>query len=446
MLNITGLDANFLQMIILPFIGVGLMGVIFFVFFREITDNDALAALGTILLYSHGDFLYVSLRGSHEKITWPLAAVSIFLLLRSIRSVRSPQVFATCVVLFYVAVFALASTNFFFSSSFILALGLSLLFASAWLRITRRKGLSRHTEGFVYRYLLLLGASLAVLAIVIFYAYPPAKYSLLTLNTLQEQLLALFLSYEPQHNPYEIVSYGWVSRQLYFWLTIINYVLLVTSGLTLLDMLVKRKFHEPRHFMVALFYVSFSVQLFLGAIADFTGLLGANMQLRLLPTFILFAIALTLIGLQQLLQTGRRARFFVLAAIPLLLAIFSFNALLKATNEPLVSNYWFFFTPQERAGMEWANANLRNSSIWLDQDYIRLHSLWYQIFDSYSTTNWPDSGIADTSTRMFLVSSANRQLSVRQQRPLPIDPDALRIYDNGAAELYRLRAVTPFQK
>ncbi len=43
-------------------------------------------------------------------------------------------------------------------------------------------------------------------------------------------------------------------------------------------------------------------------------------------------------------------------------------SLLKATAEPLLSNYWTFYTPAERAALAWAERALSGRNLWTGMD------------------------------------------------------------------------------
>jgi hypothetical protein len=128
-----------------------------------------------------------------------------------------------------------------------------------------------------------------------------------------------------------------------------------------------------------------------------------------------------------------------------IIVILGVLAVIKATNEPFLSNKWVFYRDNEITAMRWADDHLRQSQIWTEFDE--------RLFTAYITNHGPSQNrnafvrqkVKET-TRVFLISDITRSRSSRLETPLPTPPDALRIYDNGEAELYRLRPQTPNQR
>ncbi|KAB8139841.1 hypothetical protein F8S13_26420 [Chloroflexia bacterium SDU3-3] len=440
----SGISVADLQYRILPVLGMSLWSSVLFLFFRECTGSAPFAALGTILLYSHPDFLYVSLRGSHEKMTWPLVALALIFFLSSLRA-KDVWQSALYVVLFYLSALALMTTNFFFASSFVIAILTSLVIGLVAARWIIRQEQGRQIARQLQRYIYVIASLSVLLVLVLFYIYPPAQDSLQTMKSLQEKIASLIFGESTRHNPYAIVSFGWVSRWAYLGLTSINYLLIITSLIGLF-VVVRNAIYRPTIVVITLFYLSFSLLFFCALVADLTGSIGANLQLRIMPAYMLFTVAMTLLAFQWLYEQIGVVRRVAAFAMPVLLVFFSINALLKSTNEPALSNYWIFYLPSEQQGLAWSDQHLRGQPIWMDFDAVRLAPLWRQEFSESTQGNRADTGEPEPITRTFFVSQPVRLWGARLGQALPVPADALRIYDNGEAELYHLRPLTPYQR
>ncbi len=130
--------------------------------------------VATLLLLLQGDLLFVTLRGSHEKLTWPLMMVALFLLYRSSAKPEKLSVFATYVGLFYLTMYALVATSAFFSSTLIAAITLSLVLGLAidkW--PFGKKTEPRHSH--FQRLSLVSASSIILLYLSVIYVYVPGR-------------------------------------------------------------------------------------------------------------------------------------------------------------------------------------------------------------------------------------------------------------------------------
>ena len=98
-LAVTGIDTAFLQQIIFPF-AILLLAIPACILLYEITGSRSSAVLGSILLFTQPEFLFVVLRGSHEKFGRLFMILALFLLFRSFKSQGKLRLFATYVGLF----------------------------------------------------------------------------------------------------------------------------------------------------------------------------------------------------------------------------------------------------------------------------------------------------------------------------------------------------------
>ena len=127
-----------------------------------------------------------------------------------------------------------------------------------------------------------------------------------------------------------------------------------------------------------------------------------------------------------------------LAGILFCISIFS---VLKATNEPLLSNKWNFYHPAEIIALTWADTHIQNGEIWTEYDERIQVAYVTEIGDTTNVINT----FVTPATRDMLLSPIIRFRSNRFRQPLPIPPDSLRVYDNGITQVFHLRPRTPYQ-
>ena len=97
--------------------------------------------------------------------------------------------------------------------------------------------------------------------------------------------------------------------------------------------------------------------------------------------------------------------------------------------------------PDELLALQWGDAHLQHSALWTEFDE-RLAAAYLTAVGG-SKSIFTDK--VTLTTRDMLSSDITRLRSERIDRPLPIPPDAFEVYDNGQAQLYHLRPLTPFQ-
>jgi hypothetical protein len=447
-LSLTGLSATQLQSLVYPFISV--LGVVIcgLTFYSLVGGDFRLAALSTLLLLLQPDVLFVLLRGSHEKLDWPLMMTALSLLYLSLgRSSRRQLVF---LLLFYLVVFAQIATNAFFASTFLAATSLGLLLGVGMQWAMQRR--FRLPGGSLRRllYVSLSGGILLYLSMV--YVYPLALANLRLLRSIVEQVSALFLSFEVASQPYEYISFGWISQPVYFGLTAFTWLLIAVSMAVWVGRGV-RIFtgREPlglQYNLDWLLYAGFALQVAASIVVDFSGALSSNLQLRVFPGFTVLASALLARAVWQLagrLRFPGREALLAAALLGLLAGWFGVAALLKASNEPGLSNKWTFYATDEVAAVEWANRRLEDTVLWTGIDER------IRVGYSFTHTGQPAPGIQLVATTFkdtypYALISVREQLrAVRVGTSMPAVLDWLRLYDNGNVQLYHKRPMTPFQ-
>jgi hypothetical protein len=138
----------------------------------------------------------------------------------------------------------------------------------------------------------------------------------------------------------------------------------------------------------------------------------------------------------------RPARRLVYGALAVLLAFLGIVAVIKATNEPSLSNKWTFYTPAEFTALEWSRRHnpAAVTGAGFDGRLSAALDVCCERGEEVRAFPWL------TNARTYLISDVIRARGLRLAAPLPIEGDSLRVYDNGAAEIYRLRPRSPYQK
>lgn len=448
LLAFTGLTVPTLLQLVYPMISASLV-VIAWPLYREFTGSGRGATLATLLLFVQPDFLFVVLRGSHERVLRGLLLLSLWLLLRSIRYGDRPRRYAAYALLFHVSVYGLIATNALFGSSWVLAVSVALVgsYLAAFLGPgVREVSLSTHR-----RLLYVPVAGTLLLSVFLGYIYPPAQFGLSQLPSIYTRVSRLFLTTSPeasstsataQFDPYAVVYAQWIDVRLYFLLAIGTYLLILGSATAWARMGLKwlaRSGAPPTsgQWLMWLLYGAFMLQGVLAIVADQAATsFGANLQYRSFPSFAMVAapmIATTLVRWRP------DARKRALAAGGL--GILTILAIVKATNEPTVSNVWTFYLPAELDAIRFAGRHLETAVIWADFDDRLAAAL--MLNDGAGSIAF---GPIDPATRVYLISDVIYLRATRLKRLLPPISGELRVYDNGRAQLYRLRPRTPYQQ
>lgn len=458
LLQTTGVDVQTLQLYVMPFVAA-LLPVMAFVTYRELTQNNLTGLLACLILYLQPDFLFVTWRGSHEKITWTLTLFLLFLLARSFTAHASTGALQRYVVLFYITAFAFVCSNAFFATSLTAAIALSFLVGSLLIALRNRFG--RNTEKAaahqIYRLVFVTMAVGVLVYLFFFYIYPPAISLLLAFKSLYEGLAALFLETEQATNPYDYVTAAWIDPRIYLLLTGISMVIVLMSFFVWLRGI--PRFIRTRDLSKSdlarlylwLVYPTFAFQLALSLVADRTAAIGSNLQVRLFTPLMLTAVPLVAIGVSDIMVwLSRRKRRFLRNGLLLggaaVIPAFSIFAMFKVTNEPVVSNNWLFSTSAEREAAMWSLLHSDDPISWMGiDDRFRAGVVFDEPEFSYEDTM--TVGVTPRlSPRYFVISDIERARWLRQSLPLPFLDDDYRVYDNGLAQVYYRRQLTDYQR
>ncbi len=120
------------------------------------------------------------------------------------------------------------------------------------------------------------------------------------------------------------------------------------------------------------------------------------------------------------------------------LAGLALASILKASNEPAVSNKWTFYTSAEIAGLRWADTHQRSTATWIGPDE-RLAAAYLTESGSLGTPiGGPRASLILRSGRSSSpISFVCRRRGSGWTLPAIIHED--RVYDNGTVQVYRVR-------
>lgn len=418
--------------------------------YRELTGSSRGATLATVILLVQPEFLFPLLRGTHEKFTRGLILLALYFFVKSIGHHHMLSRMAGYVLGFYLVVYGIIAFNAFMSFSLLAALLLTLMLL-AMMRWWRR---TENTVGSVTERRLAYAVVVAtVIAFVfVFYVYTPAQHNLLVLRNLFDQASALLLDVERTSTqaPYAYTAGAWVSGPIYLVMSLANWLLLAVSAVIWLRqsaLMVRRRAlgKQAAEILLWALYGAFAVQGMTSVGLDLVGALGSNLQVRAFASFAMLAAPLVARLVTQQLDEGTRQRPWAWGAVAATLGLVAVLSVLKATNEPLVSNKWGFYSPAEMEAIDRAEAMLPQRSLWLDFDE-RLE-VARRLRDPVAPFGVrPDAWDRDFTTRDILVSDVIRARGIRLSATPPVEADSMVTYDNGQVQIYHLRPRTPFQR
>jgi hypothetical protein len=446
--HLGGISLEALQIYVQPFL-LALLVPVSYATFRALLGNTTFAALASLLLFLQPEFLFEAVRSSHAKFTWLLALGMLFALARSFQAAGRTRPLARWVALSYLLAYGLITFNVFFASSYILALAFAFL--GGWLLAHWRRS-AGGPEGRLRRLLYVALACSVLVFLFVFYLYPPALRLAGSFLTMVDRVSSFVLDVETGVNPYQYVQATWLSPALYLILSSLSWLVL---GLSFVNWghkawaLLRGQALPSEQLLLWLLYTGFAFLLALGVILDLTGALSANLQVRLFPHLMIVAIPLAAEALRDLVARARRgggrAHRQAVALVAVAVLFFSAASLFKATNEPLLSNYWVFHAPGERAAVRWAGPHLGGPWVWLGLDgRLRALVTAYEDWEGLGLEDY--AGVRVVFDSDLLLSDVMEMQAARRAIPLPDVRDYLQIYDNGGATLHHPRPQTPYQR
>lgn len=454
--DFTGVPVTELVQVYLPMLSTLMVALFGYAAFRRLLGSNRLGLVAVSVLYLVPEFLFTVARGNHEKIDITMILLALLALVHSVQELNRGRrwgVFAAWVVTYHLATFTLSTSNTFFATTFAAATSLLAIALALALRV-QPAGAARHGRT-ARRLVLTVGTSWCLVLLVMWYLYPAAGHQLETYKTVFERLTSLFLSFDAQSNPYAAVPREWVSLLIYRVVSAFRWLLFLTSfafwlALTFRALRRLERTSTPRLFLLGL-YGAFGVLLALSIPVDFLDLVeGTNLQVRLYTYFALFAAPLFSLGLALTFRTRPvRALFtrrWANIAGRVTLVTFAMLSLLKATVDPLVSNVWSFYLPQEVQALHfWANRE-QYTAVWTGTR-SRLSYAYATTYHTFSpNSNEFVTGPPGARVAIGLDSPIVRAQAVADQADLPPLLLGNRVYDNGEVQLIRRPPQLPFER
>lgn len=461
--DLTGVSATSLTRWLGPLLGNSFLALIGYAAFRTWLESNRLGMVAASTLLLVPELVFTVSRGNHEKLTVSLTLLASFILIEYLKRLDTPKPrFYIWGFVYLAVVFVLVSLNSIFGSTFIVASTLafaliSLLFLG-FKTLRRRFGKTWLPLG------ALVTLSWGVFLLVIVYIYPQAGSKLGFVRDAFEGILHLFDEREVVTNPYE--SYGtggggqWVNASVARALSSFRWLLLVGSFTTwvYLGLAALRRPSDvsvQRLFLLAI-YGAYGFIMAIAFPIDFLGLsAGDNLNVRLYTYFALFAVPMLVLGIVKLTSYAatlfpRRAVYSSASTLFLVFALFSVT---KATLDPLVSNFWLQYWPEEPRAVNFWSEKQESSTMY---GRGRLRAAYVMTYGGDVVgTNYVrnDRGlladVADDREMPFshsLDSALHRaEMSARRSPVILFDPSN-RVYDNGRAQVLHRAPQTPFQK
>jgi hypothetical protein len=209
--NLSGIRVVDLQRMLYPSISIILLISAAWFFYIQASRRTSVAALAVLLLLLQPEVLFVVLRGSHEKLDWPLMMLALALLYHSLGQ-RGPRL-ALQIAVFYLVAFAQISINVYFASTYLTAILLSLMIGITIYYLQKRKqnGANNNPERLLY-----VGLSVSILLFLFITSlYPPAINSMRTAQSIYQQLSNLMVNPETAAQPYDYIAFGWINTHLF---------------------------------------------------------------------------------------------------------------------------------------------------------------------------------------------------------------------------------------
>jgi hypothetical protein len=448
--RLTGQSVIDVQLFVLPIV-VTLIVVAAYAFYLRVLGSPAAAAISTILLSLQGDFLFTSMRGTHEKTDYMLIFVSLLTLLLSVKWFDKLRARIALAVVYYMTILSQNTVNVFFSSTFtaLLLLSFALWRALAW--YTKRKAPGVNW----FFYISILGLFFTFL--VMFVWYPPALNVVYAAHDVGERVM-LFL-FSPDAPPAEVITSAasaWIFPNAWLYLRLFDMLIMVIAAIGWIDLLRQSrntesgKFSplETNHFWLLILLPGFAIQNAVVILSDLTGSSGEinNLQIRLIPLTVFIAVPTATYAILRFVEKLKsKMRVYALAAVILAALVFSLGTgLIKSSSEPALSNAWIFYSPSEAAGVRWLDQytprigfdyGWRTPLVWGPPDF-RLGNVWLGMYWQSNRDIVPFASFLYEPYTYILISPETWLSSDRLRTTIPDLRGENRIYDNGEVQIY----------
>ncbi len=444
---LTGISVPVMNTIVMPFIGMLLFIITAYITYRTFLKSEKLGALTVLVMFATPDVMFTILRGNHEKLNIALMLWAFVMMIKAFGSIKNGLLrnSAVWIGLFYLFALVNATVNDYFASIF--AFVITLTFVGGWLLVKLKvPGTLRYHTQILHLASYVLGSWLLVLWIMI-YIFPPAGQDFTLAHGAFNKLIALILTRHASSNPYAAPVQEWAGKTDQFLVESFRWLLSGVSMAIWLSKLWKiiwRK--EPvsfEHLFLVALYGAFGFLVALAIPLDFTGMnAGTNLEVRNFPYYALMAAPVMVWGILPALQRLKAApRLWISAFSALLLMGFVLIGLLKSTLDPAISNQWLFYTPAERQALTEFGKHSQSTMIWTGPDNRLPHA--FQMWHPRNSGNNAVTGYSfTTGDRDLLISPEVIANSLVQNKPVPPYLNQNRIYDNGQAQIYRVRPHT----
>lgn len=417
-----------------------------YVCYRALLDSPVAAALGCLLLFAQPDFSFYILRSSHEKLTWGLTLLGWFFLARIHQSIERTAERRAYAGLFYIVFWGLVTTNVYFAATVLFGLGVHLS-GGGWTYWRSRGKVRLPDEGKYLRTLaIVILTSFGLLMALIHWVYPPAQDSYQVLRSLGIHLKNLHDGARLRQ-PYDYVAATWISPGAYALLTAPQWGIVLVS---VVGWWLGRKEwmrSGPKLGLLGWMYLGFGLLVGVGVLADFSGFLSANLQVRWFPAFALVSSPVAAESVLRWIKPWRCHSRALVAVLGSALAGYAMVAgMLKATNEPTLSNQWLVYAPAEVEAIRWMEGHLVGQQVWTGMTAHQLDV--FRFWEGYGAAraNLFEYGEGSIQPRNILMSRSRWIQAQRYGMVLPGTLGYNRVYDNGAVQVWRRRAMTVYQK
>ena len=456
---LTGLNPATFNTIIMPFLGLMLLVIPGYLAYSILLDSSKLAALGAVILVTIPDITFSAVRGTHEKLSMAFVTLGIFCLFKAFEAIISDgghrrYRLIQWLLLYLLTVFLNVSTNDYFASTFAFATTLTLAFGFIGLKlraVPNHESLSSVLKVLSFTVL----ASWIIVYWVMFIVYPPEARDFLLLKGAINQLSHLFATFQPSTNPYAVASSQWASQAAFDLMNVFRWFIVIVSatmwGIDVFRIAFRKQPLDPRRLFLLALYAAFALLVAISIPLDFSALaVGSNLEVRNFTYVILLGTPFVAKAIYRAANTPWIVKQFAVRKVarPLIIAImFGMLGLgfLKVTLDPLVSNNWLYYTPNEAEALRFFWTHNHNQILWTGPDdrlafYAHARLIWgghgNQIV-GYTPLPFTKDFLASP-----IVISSDRVLN----QPMYDYPQNDRIYDNGGAQIYRTRPVSSFMQ
>ena len=447
---LTGLSVPIMNTIVMPFIALLLFTIAAYIAYRIFLKSDKLAALSVLIIFAIPDVMFTLLRGNHEKLNIVLMLWALVMLFRAFDAVQKGVLrdSAIWIVLFYVFVFTNATVNDYFASTFAVAATLTLIGGWGLLRI-HSPATTRYRSQIIRLGSYVVGSWLLVWWVML-YVFPPAGHDFGLAHSALNKIVDLFLTLHTSSNPYAAPAAEWAGKTDQFLVASFRWLLSGLSiaiwGYELWKVIWRKQSRSFEHLFLLALYGAFGFLVALAIPLDFTGMnAGTNLEVRNFPYYALMASPVLIWGIIPRLKLLKGAkRQWVSTVTAVALGVFVLIGLFKSTLDPVISNQWLFYTPAERQALGAFDNHSQSQSLWTGPDNRLV----------YANAMWHPNDLGGNAVTGYQFTSAYRDIlispevianSLVEETPVPLYLEQNRIYDNGSAQIYRMRPRTPFE-